>query len=98
MSAAKCIDGASPDSQAEPGFEDALRRLEEIVGELEGGSLSLDKSLALYEEGISAYKICSRLLQDAEGKVAKLVESLAGELTEQEIDVPVDAAGTQNAQ
>jgi len=33
-------------------FEESLKRLEEIVEELEKGELSLDEALKLYEEGM----------------------------------------------
>ena len=33
-------------------FEEAIKRLEEIVGELEKGEVSLDKTLSLFEEGV----------------------------------------------
>ncbi|MDP6439536.1 MAG: exodeoxyribonuclease VII small subunit [Candidatus Brocadiia bacterium] len=74
--------------QEGPGFEEALGRLEEIVAELERGNTSLDKSLAFYEEGIRAYKTCHQMLQEAEGKVAKLVQTLEGTLKEEPIDLP----------
>ena len=40
---------------AEMKFEEALKRLEKIVEELENGSLSLDESLEKYEEGIKHF-------------------------------------------
>ncbi len=69
-------------------FEEKLRRLEDIVAELEQGNLPLDKSLRLYEEGISTYKNCRELLQTAETRVLKLVETLEGELEEKDADIP----------
>ena len=47
---------------AEAKFEDALKNLEKIVEDLEGGELSLDKSLARYEEGIKLVKFCQKKL------------------------------------
>ncbi len=69
-------------------FESTLRRLEEIVSRLEQGNLPLDDALKLYEEGIGAYKGCRVLLQEAESRVLKLVETLEGELEEQELELP----------
>ena len=43
---------AGNDGEQGPGFEEALERLETIVEELEGGSLSLEQSIARYEEGV----------------------------------------------
>ena len=38
-------------------FEDAVRRLEEIVDALEQGTVSLEDALALYEEGITLVRM-----------------------------------------
>lgn len=46
-------------------FENALKRLEEIVEKLEEGNLDLDQSLGLFEEGIKLSKICNKKLKDA---------------------------------
>jgi len=50
-------------------FESALKRLEEIASELEGGSASLDKSLDLYNEGIKLIKSANAMLDNAEKKI-----------------------------
>jgi exodeoxyribonuclease VII small subunit len=55
-------------------FENALKRLEEIVQRLEGGELSLDESLKLFEEGIELSRVCTKKLSEAESKVEKLVK------------------------
>jgi exodeoxyribonuclease VII small subunit len=54
-------------------FEEALERLEKIVDELEGGDLTLDESIARYEEGVKALKQCYEILQNAEKKVEVLM-------------------------
>lgn len=54
-------------------FEAVLNRLEEIVGKLEGGGLSLEESLTLYEEGIKKAEMLNTMLTEARGKVMKLV-------------------------
>jgi exodeoxyribonuclease VII small subunit len=59
-------------------FEDALKRLEKIVSDLEGGSLSLDESLERYEEGIRLSKLCSKKLELAKKKVEILLKSEDG--------------------
>ncbi|HIR86375.1 MAG TPA: exodeoxyribonuclease VII small subunit [Candidatus Limivicinus faecipullorum] len=53
-------------------FEQSLSRLDEIVRHLEKGDMPLSESLALYEEGTGLIKQCSKMLDDAEQKVAKL--------------------------
>jgi exodeoxyribonuclease VII small subunit len=55
-------------------FENALERLEEIVQKLEGGELSLDESLKLFEEGIELSRLCTKKLSEAETKVEKLIK------------------------
>lgn len=56
-------------------FEEALKKLEKIVSELEAGDMSLDDSLAKYEEGIKLSKICTRQLEAAKSKVELLMKS-----------------------
>lgn len=63
-------------------FETAMARLEEIVRMLEGGSAPLDKSLAMFEEGVSLVKFCSSRLDQAEQKVKILTAAPDGTLVE----------------
>lgn len=72
----------------EPNFEESLSRLEEAVRKLEEGNVPLDESLRIYEEGIDAFRTCRRMLQEAEGKIQKLVETLEGELEEAPFEPP----------
>lgn len=60
---------------AEMKFEDALKRLEKIVEELEDGNLSLDESLEKYEEGIKLSKVCAKKLEVAKKKVEILLKA-----------------------
>ena len=53
-------------------FEDAMTRLEEIVGKLESGKVSLDESLKLYEEGCKLAKKCLEQLEKAKLKVTMI--------------------------
>lgn len=59
------------------GFEAQYKRLEESVAKLEEGDLTLEASLALYEEGMKLAKQCQELLKDAELRVTKLQEQFA---------------------
>ena len=79
--------------QPEPGFEESLSRLEEAVKLLEEGNLTLDRSMELYEAGIEAYRQCRRMLEQAEGKVRMLVETLEGGLEERELELPPQPEG-----
>jgi exodeoxyribonuclease VII small subunit len=53
-------------------FESAIKNLEQIVGDLEGGQLGLNESLTRYEEGVSHLKRCFELLARAERRIAIL--------------------------
>lgn len=59
-------------------FEQAMARLEAIVGELEKGDLPLDESLKIFEEGIRLSKNCLKVLEEAERKVEVLVQDKNG--------------------
>ena len=63
---------------AEIKFENALKKLEGIVEELEKGDLPLEDSLARYEEGIKLSRICQKKLETAKKKVELLVKSKEG--------------------
>ena len=63
---------------AEIKFEDALKKLEKIVGELEDGGLPLDDALGRYEEGIKLSKLCAKKLELAKKKVEILMKSEDG--------------------
>jgi exodeoxyribonuclease VII small subunit len=60
-------------------FEESLKELESIVGQLESGELSLEKSLEQFEVGTKLYKSCKDQLSVAEKKIALLTESLKEE-------------------
>lgn len=57
-------------------FEDALRKLEEIVDELEKGELPLEETIKKFEEGIKLCKLCKEKLEKAEMKIEKLMEEI----------------------
>jgi exodeoxyribonuclease VII small subunit len=57
-----------------PSFEEALQRLEDIVNQLEDESISLEKSIDLYEEGIKLSKICTETLEEAELRIKKVAD------------------------
>ncbi len=59
-------------------FEQAMARLEAIVGELEKGDLPLEESLKIFEEGIRLSKSCLKVLEEAERKVEVLVQDKNG--------------------
>ena len=55
-------------------FESELKKLENIVAELEKGELNLDESVTKFEEGIKISKECNKILEEAEKKITILLE------------------------
>lgn len=55
-------------------FEDSLKKLEEIVEELEKGELNLDEALKLYEEGMQFSDKCIEKLNESKQKVEKITK------------------------
>ena len=60
-------------------FEDALKKLEGIVRELEEGELSLESSLARYEQGVRLARFCNSKLEEAEKRIEMLQTDDDGE-------------------
>ena len=61
-------------------FEQALRRLEEIVEALETEDLDLDKSLKFFEEGVHLSRHCNQQLHAAEKRIDMLLSKADGTL------------------
>jgi exodeoxyribonuclease VII small subunit len=59
-------------AKQQPGFEEALGRLEEVVRKLEAGDLPLEEALTLYEEGVRLTRLCSAKLEEAKGRLEVL--------------------------
>lgn len=59
-------------------FERQLKRLEEIVGELESDDIELDRALALFEEGVKNLRAATEELSKADAKLQRLVERADG--------------------
>jgi exodeoxyribonuclease VII small subunit len=70
----------------EPTYDELVSRLEAVVGELEGGELSLERSVERFAEGIELARAAARRLDQAEARVAQLVRSDEGE-----VEAPLDA-------
>lgn len=66
-------------------FEDTYRRLEEIIQKLEEGSLSLDESVSLYEEGMQLAKHCGQKLDAAEIRVKEVLSETGDEIDREDI-------------
>lgn len=67
-------------------FEKALEKLSGLVDKLEEGSLPLEKSLKLYEEGIALTAFCEKALDSAWLKITELQEGAPAEKEEEPSD------------
>ncbi len=65
-------------AKSRPPFEELYQQLEEKVGRLEQGGLSLDDSLTTYEEAVGLAQRCQQLLDRAELRITRLKESIHG--------------------
>ena len=68
-------------------FEDTYNQLEDLVGQLETGDLSLDEALSTYERGVGALKRCYRILDAAERKLEILVQNQDDSLETRPVDL-----------
>ena len=71
---------------AEIKFEEALKKLEKIVEDLERGDLSLDEALKKYQEGIELSRLCSQRLENAKKRIDVLVKTKKGEFELKPLD------------
>ncbi|AQS56598.1 exodeoxyribonuclease VII small subunit [Novibacillus thermophilus] len=55
-------------------FEEALKRLEEVVQKLEDGDVPLEEAIDLFQEGMALSKRCSQQLDKAEQRIEMLME------------------------
>ncbi len=76
---------------AEMKFEEALKKLEKIVEDLEGGDLSLDEALKKYQEGIELSRLCNQRLDNAKKKIDLLVKNKKGEFELKPFDPPSES-------
>ena len=60
-------------------FEEALKKLEKIVEDLEKGDLTLDEALKKYQEGIELSRACSQRLESAKKKIEVISKNKKGE-------------------
>ena len=61
-------------------FEEALKKLEKIVGDLENGNIPLEEALEKYQEGIRLSGVCQKKLEAAKKKVEILLKAEDGSL------------------
>jgi exodeoxyribonuclease VII small subunit len=75
----------NPTKYADLSFEEAFKRLEGILRELEKGQSSLEDSLHFYQEGVEYLYHCQYLLESAEQKIEVIQKKAQGSLQIQEI-------------
>jgi len=78
----------SKETGKEKAFEENLRRLENIVDELEQGDVPLDDALKMFEEGIALSKACTEKLTQAELRLKKLSKDMEGAFHLTDVDEP----------
>jgi exodeoxyribonuclease VII small subunit len=69
-------------------FEDAMKRIEEIVSDLERGELPLEKSLDRFEEAVKLARSCQQTLEAAQKRISKLVRTEEDSFTLEPLDEP----------
>lgn len=75
-------DGAGDDAAVDLtalSFAKAMERLEEVVRRLESGDVSLEQSLALFQEGVALSRHLGQRLDQAEARIERLLEAAAGD-------------------
>ncbi|MBT8350483.1 MAG: exodeoxyribonuclease VII small subunit [Deltaproteobacteria bacterium] len=67
-------------------FEQSMKKLEQIVQELESGDLPLEDAMKKFEEGIKLSSLCSEKLDETEKKITLLIEDQKGSVLEKPFD------------
>lgn len=70
-------------------YEEAFKRLEDILSLMNSGQVPLDKAVALYKEADSLTKICEEKLKNAENTILTLVKDRQGEISLNENQEPI---------
>ncbi|MFD0711059.1 exodeoxyribonuclease VII small subunit [Paenibacillus sp. GCM10027626] len=64
--------------QQELSFEEAMEKLESIVGQLENGDVPLETAIELFQEGMKLSQLCGAKLEQVERKIEILIEAENG--------------------
>lgn len=67
-------------------FEESMGRLEQIVRAMEQGNVPLEESLKLFQEGTELVRGCSKLLDEAELQIKKVMTAADGSPVLEELD------------
>ena len=79
--------------KTEPGFDDSLQRLEQIVAQMESGKMDLDAMVAAFEEGQRLIQFCTKKLNEVERRIEVLVKDGAGAESAEPFAPPVAVPG-----
>lgn len=64
----------TPKIKKEAGFEEQMQQLERLIEKLEGENLSLEDSLATFEQAFNLAKNCGLRLKEARARISVLIE------------------------
>ncbi|MCB1395849.1 MAG: exodeoxyribonuclease VII small subunit [Rhodobacter sp.] len=64
---------------SEMSFEEALRELEQVVGQLESGTVDLENSIKIYERGADLKKHCEAKLAQAQARIEQITLAEGGQ-------------------
>ena len=65
-------------SKQSKSFEESMGRLEQIVRAMERGDVPLEESLKLFQEGTELVQTCTKLLDDAQLQIKKVMTAADG--------------------
>ena len=72
-------------------FESAMSRLEQVVNDLERGSLTLDESLKAFQEGNALARFCQQRLTEVDRTISKLVQDGENAYATEPLDIPEES-------
>lgn len=67
-------------------FDEAMKRLESIVSQLDNPELPLEQSIELFEEGLKLSQACQKQLNSYEKRINQIVEDYTQEDSHEEIN------------
>jgi exodeoxyribonuclease VII small subunit len=74
--------GTANETDDDLDFEAAFGRLQEAIGQLERGGLSLESAIMTFERGMALANRCAEILEAAELRVTRVLESSSVSLDE----------------
>ena len=63
-------------------LEQAMKKLEQIVQDLESGDMPLEKAIKKFEEGVQLSRFCSKKLDETEKRITILMQNSDGKISE----------------